>query len=151
MKSAWRTIIFAAIFFANLVLAAQSQPLNDHGPAAPLLVIDHAPISSAIGNLGRQADMNFIIDKRLSDWWTMTDNFGRELHNEPIVDIRWTNITARAALSRLLQEHHLTLLDDPVTSVARVTYPGQTLPAIDTSQFGNATNVIPLIELKTCR
>jgi hypothetical protein len=145
MKSVGQTVIFAAIIFVNLVLAAQSQPVNDHGPAAPLLVIDHVPISAVITNLGRQADINLIIDKRLSDWWTMKDNFGRELQHEPIVDIRWTNITARAALLRLLQEHHLTLLDDPVTSIARVTYPGQTLPHIDTSLFGNATNVIPLI------
>ncbi len=156
-----KTAILILTVFISAVLTVRSQPfslttssnatstntfaVSDHEPVIPLVSFYRVPIGSAIENLGRQADINFIIDQRLSDWWGYTDDFGRDLHNEPIVDIHWTNITARAAFLRLLQDHHLVLLYDPVTSVARVTYPGQTLPQIDTDLFGRDTNVAPLI------
>jgi hypothetical protein len=157
-----KTVILAWVAFIGMVLAARSQSFSltassnaasasafvVHEPVIPSVAFDHVPLSSAIGDLGRQANINFIIDKRLMDWWGYTDDFGRDLHNEPMVDIHWTNLTARAAFLCLLQEHHLILLDDPVTSVARVTYPGQTLPLIDANMFGNDTNIAPLIEFE---
>lgn len=155
MRLAGRTAILAIIIL-GAGLAANGQPSSpdaqaDGGSAGKKMVLvpiqmNQVPLDVAVTKLAQQAHINVIIDERLINWWNMADDFGRDLHNEPVVSVRWTNITARVALQRVVEEHHLALLEDPVTSVARVTYPGQTLPAIDTSLFGSATNVIPLIE-----
>jgi hypothetical protein len=133
---------------SSKTVSASQSAVTDTGTIIPLVAMNDVPISTAVENFCRQADINFIIDPRLIDWWNRTDDFGRELHNEPVVSIHFTNITALAALRRILEEHHLVLADDPQTCVARVTYPDQIVAPADPALLARNTNIVPLIRFE---
>lgn len=162
MKSAGRTAILATIVFSicaassgqlsssssSNAVSTNSNVVSDTGTILPLVSMKDVPISAAIDNLCRQAGINFVVDRRLVNWWNYTDDFGRELHNEPVVNVHWTNITARAALLRLLGEHHLALAGDPQIPVVWVTYPNQTIAPADPVLLARNTNIVPLIQFE---
>lgn len=99
------------------------------------------PMSAGILNLARQAGVNYIIDARLSKWWSMLDSDGNTTH-EPTLNFRWENLSAKQALLQLLEEHHLVLLEDPFTSVARITYTNQIVNPDEASLIGSETNMV---------
>ena len=113
----------------------------------PLIMMYDMPISAGIENLARQANINYLVDTRLAKWWSMPDSDGRGTH-QPILNIRWKNLTPKEALLRVLGEHHLVLVENPVTTVARITYTNQVVNPIDVSLLGSGTTVIPLIQFQ---
>ena len=96
-------------------------------------------MSVAIDNLAHAADINYLVDPRVEKWWALPDADGQLAH-EPVVTFRWTNLTAKDALSRLLEEHHLVLAEDPFTTVGRVTYAKQLVSMVDAGMLGGDTN-----------
>ena len=67
-------------------------------PTYPLMIFADAPLPDAIRNLARQAGINYVIDARI----------GLPPYVQPpVVSVRWTNVTAQAALGSLLKQYHL--------------------------------------------
>jgi len=75
----------------------------------PLLVIDDAPLTDAIRNLARQAGLNFQFDPKVSS------------SNQPNISLRFENVSASEALTAVLENHGLTLVQDSKSKIARVT------------------------------
>jgi len=89
------------------------------GPAIiPLIVMDDVPLTDAIKNLARQANLNYMLDPKISFGQAGPD--GKPIP-QPSVSIRWENITAAQALNALLNNYSLQLVDDPKNKIARVT------------------------------
>ncbi|HTR42870.1 MAG TPA: hypothetical protein VMH87_14750 [Pseudomonadales bacterium] len=155
-----KTVILTLIVFVNLALAAQPQPFplylspnnssagtNVEGKSMVLQPIEmnRVPLGVAIQQLARQARMNIIFDDQLWEWWGMTGYFGRAVHPEPVLTFRWTDITPKRALQRLLQEQGMVLVEDPQTFVAQVTFTNHvvTIAPLDTNIFGNDQPLVP--------
>jgi type II secretory pathway component GspD/PulD (secretin) len=80
--------------------------------------MDDVPLSDAIKNLARQAGLNYMLDPKVT--------FGQPGPNgapgpQPVVSIRWENVTAEQALGALLNNYNLQLVEDPKSKIARVT------------------------------
>jgi type II secretory pathway component GspD/PulD (secretin) len=87
-------------------------------PIIPLIVMDDVPLTDAIKNLARQANINYMLDPKLSYGQMGPD--GKPIP-QPTVSIRWENITAEQALTALINNYGLELVDDPRTKISRVT------------------------------
>jgi type II secretory pathway component GspD/PulD (secretin) len=84
----------------------------------PLIVMDDVPLTDAIKNLARQANLNYMLDPKISYGQVGPDG---KLAPQPTVAIRWENITAAQALNALLNNYGLQLVPDAKTKIARVT------------------------------
>jgi type II secretory pathway component GspD/PulD (secretin) len=84
----------------------------------PLIVMDDVPLTDAIKNLARQANLNYMLDPRVVYGQGADGQPGRP---QPTVSIRWENVTAEQALNALLANNGLQLVDDPKTKITRVT------------------------------
>src|SRR5258705_4337906 len=80
------------------------------GDVVPLIVIDEVPLTDAIRNLARQSNLNFQFDPRITS------------SNQPNVSIRFENVTAQEALLAVLENHNLTLIKEPKSKNARITF-----------------------------
>ncbi len=98
-------------------LAATNSPAQ-RGMVIPLIVMDEVPLTDAIGNLARQAALNYLMDPKVGYGQPGPD--GRMVP-QPSVTLRWENITAEQALSALLNNHNLQLVEDPKSRIARIT------------------------------
>ncbi|HEY1790527.1 MAG TPA: hypothetical protein VGJ73_20435 [Verrucomicrobiae bacterium] len=126
----------------NAVVSGNETAIN---PILPVIEMTNIPLSQGIRRLLHQSRMRFTIEHGLDDWWTMTDAEGHRIH-EPILNFRWTNMTATDALYRLLAEHHLMVKEEPVTEVSRITYGHDFSAAKDLGFFRGGTNARPVIQ-----
>lgn len=98
---------------------AASAPTTTNGaPIIPLIVMDEVPLTDAIRNLARQANLNYMLDPKVSYGQPGPD--GR-VSPQPMVTVRWENVTAEGALSALLANYNLQLNEDPKLRIARIT------------------------------
>jgi type II secretory pathway component GspD/PulD (secretin) len=88
------------------------------GGTIPLIVMDDVPLTDAIKNLARQAGINYMLDPKVSFGQPGAD--GRPAP-QPTVSIRWENVSAQQALTALLNNYNLQLVEDPKSKIARVT------------------------------
>lgn len=99
---------------------------EDTAPVIPLIVMDEVPLTDAIRNLARQANLNYMLDPKI--------NFGQpgaadgRSVPQPLVSLRWEKVTAQAALTALLGNYNLQLKEDPKTKITRVTAKDPTAP-----------------------
>jgi type II secretory pathway component GspD/PulD (secretin) len=84
----------------------------------PLIVMDDVPLTDAIKNLARQANLNYMLDPRITYGQPGPDG---KPAAQPTVSIRWENVTAEQALYALLGNYGLQMIDDQKTKIARVT------------------------------
>jgi len=90
-------------------------------PAAssiPLIQFQDVPITTAIENLARQAGINYLLDPKIG--YGQPDQNG-QIKPEPSLSIRWENITAEHALTALLDNYGLQLVEDRRSGIARIT------------------------------
>ena len=87
------------------------------GAVIPLIVMDEVPLSDAIKNLARQANINYLLDPKIP--FGQPDASGKVI--QPNVSIRWENVTPEQALFALLNNYNLQLIEDPKTHIGRVT------------------------------
>ena len=125
-----------------LIMSACSASAADD--ALPRIQLDNVPLADAIGNLARQANLNYILDPRVPG-----SAFGPgRLAPKPSITARWTNVTVRTALSALLKEHTLMMVTNPATTVARIVPVDSGVQPVSASQVGASTgSVIPVIGL----
>jgi hypothetical protein len=136
----------------SLYSASNSPSANifsvDAGAVQPSIEMKDVPLSAGITRLAKQAGVNVTLDERVSDWWGVEDSEGHRFH-EPILNFTWTNLTARQALFRLLQENHLSLDVNPITKVAYVVFMKDEFNASVVPEGpGRGTNSIPLVQFE---
>jgi hypothetical protein len=108
----------------------------------PLVKLEDVPLWHAIRNLARQAGINYIIDPELL---RRDGDFRAPI----VVNGRWEDITAKEVLDQVLKRYNLFLIENPETSIARVSrvrptnsYPaGQLRPA-------STNEIVPLIVME---
>jgi general secretion pathway protein D len=104
---------------------------NTAAPVAiiPLIQFQDVPITTAIENLARQANINYLLDPKIN--YGQPDEKGQAIP-EPTLSIRWENVTAEQALLALLDNYNLQLIQDPKTKIGRITVkePGALPPLI---------------------
>jgi hypothetical protein len=121
------TTTFVVVIFLGVTTMANGQEIR----------LSNIPITFAIENLARQSGMNFQIAPNL---FVSPNNSNGNGISEPVVDIDWTNITPKDALSRMLKENGLVLIEDKFTTVARITGTNQIANIVDASLLGKDTN-----------
>jgi type II secretory pathway component GspD/PulD (secretin) len=99
-------------------VAATPAPAAQPGASIPLIVMDDVPLTDAIRNLARQANLNYMLDPKIGYGQSGTDG---KIMPQPSVSIRWENITAEQALNALLNNYTLQLVEDPKSKIARIT------------------------------
>jgi type II secretory pathway component GspD/PulD (secretin) len=105
------------------VASATETPVTEetNAPVAvgiPQIRFSDVPITTAIENLARLANINYMMDPKIG--YGQPDAAG-QIKVEPILSIRWENITAENALLALLDNYGLQLVQDKKTGIARVT------------------------------
>ena len=84
----------------------------------PLIQFQDVPLTTAIENLARQANINYLLDPKIT--YGQPDANG-QVKAEPNLSIRWENITAEHALIALLDNYGLQLIPDVKTKIYRIT------------------------------
>lgn len=94
-------------------------------PAAPPVAVgipqikfSDVPITTAIENLARLANINYMMDPKIG--YGLPDANG-QVKVEPTLSIRWENITAENALLALLDNYGLQLVTDKKTGIDKIT------------------------------
>lgn len=148
VKFSRRTGILLPAWLVAAVASPQlagCQDTNRTTGAIALVKLDSLPLTEAIRNLARQADINFILDPRLSPGVIGTDG---KAFRDPFITVTWTNVTAEEALGRLLKVHGLTQATNAATPIVRITFtnqPAKSSPAVQVRSDTN--NVIPLVTM----
>lgn len=94
-------------------------------PTIPLIQFQDVPLTVAIENLARQANINYLLDPKIG--YGQPDQNG-QIKPEPTLSIRWENVTAEQALLALLNNYTLELVRDPKTGIGRITMKDPTAP-----------------------
>lgn len=105
----------AAAEAAPVVAAAETA---EPAPVIPLIVMDDVPLTDAIRNLARQAGLNHMLDPKIAYGQPGADG---KPTPQPMVSLRWEDVTAQQALAALLANYNLQLNEDPKTRIARIT------------------------------
>ena len=103
---------------AEAPAAAKASSAAQTGTVIPLIVMDDVPLTDAIRNLARQAGINYVLDPKIGFGQIGTDG---KTTAQPNVSLRWENISAEQALTALLNNYTLQLVEDPKSKIARVT------------------------------
>jgi hypothetical protein len=138
------TLVIAGLVVPFVVVAQAGNVTNS--PVSLVMVkMESVPLSDAIMNLARQEELNYILDPRLPLKSLRLDG---TVIREPEITVCWTNITAREALKRLLDEHKLFLVESAETTIARITQTNKTPRVSSFQSIGSDMNeVIPLIAM----
>lgn len=130
------------------------------GAVIPLIQFQDVPLTTAIENLARQAGINYILDPKVG--YGQPDDRG-VIKVQPNISIRWENLSAEQALTAMLMNYDLQLVDDPKTRIARVTVkdpaapdplvthiiqlkyaaPSNILTSVQTALFDKRSKVVP--------
>ncbi|HEX5399025.1 MAG TPA: hypothetical protein VFY06_08260 [Verrucomicrobiae bacterium] len=127
----WKILTIIAVLAATA--AAPGQPADSTVP----IKFENVPITTAINTLARLCGLNYILDSKLSG--SFLDADGKPVP-EPMVSISSTDLTAKEALTKLLKEHGLRLIDNPDTSITVIGYPNRIVNPVDASLLGGDTN-----------
>ena len=103
---------------AEAPVAAKAGSAAQPGTVIPLIVMDDVPLTDAIRNLARQAGINYVLDPKIGFGQIGPDG---KTTAQPNVSLRWENISAEQALTALLNNYTLQLVEDPKSKIARVT------------------------------
>lgn len=91
----------------------------------PLIQFVDVPLTAAIENLARQANLNYILDPKISFGQPGPD--GRVVA-QPNISIRWENLSAQEALYAVLNNYDLQIVEDTHSKIARIAPKDPTAP-----------------------
>jgi type II secretory pathway component GspD/PulD (secretin) len=137
---------------ATTVDAATNAPTGveaeDVSPSIPLIQFQDVPLTTAIENLARQANINYLLDPKIS--YGQTEANG-QIKAEPNLSIRWENITAEHALIALLDNYGLQLVPNVKTKIYRITIKDPAaLPPLSTHvvqlKYAGTTNMMDSVQ-----
>ena len=105
------TVAAATDGATNVVITAGTNSI-------PVIQFQDVSLTSAIENLARQANINYLLDPKIA--FGQPDQNG-QVKPEPSLSFRWENTTAEHALQALLDNYGLQLIQDRKTQIARIT------------------------------
>ncbi len=105
--------------------SATAAPPSMAAVGIPQIKFSDVPITTAIENLARLANINYMLDPKIG--YGLPDANG-QMKIEPTLSIRWENITAENALLALLDNYNLQLIHDKRTGIDRITMKDPTAP-----------------------
>src|SRR5437867_12091822 len=121
-----RAIALAAVLFSAACIVSAADD------AIPLIRMVNVPLADVIRTLARQSKLNYILDPHVPG-----SDFGPgRLAPKLLVTANWTNVTAQAALSGLLEAHSLTMVTNPATTVKRISPAYLSVKPVPTGQVG---------------
>jgi type II secretory pathway component GspD/PulD (secretin) len=133
---------------ADAATNAPAQTAEAVSPSIPLIQFQDVPLTTAIENLARQANINYLLDPKI--------NYGQpeasgQVKAEPNLSIRWENITAEHALIALLDNYGLQLVPDVKTKIYRITTRDPAaLPPLSTRvvqlKYASTTNMMDSVQ-----
>ncbi len=104
---------------------------------------EDVPIKMAIGTLAGVAKINYLLDPQYTNSFVKTDG---STVPEPTITVNLTNLTAMQALTKILKEHNLSLVEDPVTSIAEIKVTNRISNPVDATLLDSGANgTIPVI------
>jgi type II secretory pathway component HofQ len=120
----------------------------DTSPSIPLIQFQDVPLTTAIENLARQANINYLLDPKIS--YGQPEPNG-QIKAEPNLSIRWENITAEHALIALLDNYGLQLVPNLKTKIYRITIKDPAaLPPLSTHvvqlKYAGTTNMMDSVQ-----
>jgi len=129
----------------------QSETLVDSEEATvviPLIVMDEVPLMDAIRNLARQAMINYMVDPKVPYGQVGEDG---TVTPQPILSIRWENVTAEQALIAVLNNYNLQITEDPKAKIYRITVkdpaaPDPLVTKIIQLKYASPTNVVDAVK-----
>jgi type II secretory pathway component GspD/PulD (secretin) len=133
---------------ATTSTADQTNAVPQPGAIIPLIVMDDVPLTDAIKNLARQAGLNYMLDPKVAFGQLGPD--GKPVP-QPTVSIRWENVTAEQALTALLSNYNLQLVEDPKSKIARITVkdpaaPDPLITKIFQLKYATPTNIMVAVQ-----
>jgi type II secretory pathway component GspD/PulD (secretin) len=121
---------------------------RDPNAVIPLIVMDEVPLTDAIKNLARQAGLNYMLDPKI--------NYGQKGPDglpipQPVISLRWENLTPDQALLAVLNNYNLIIVDDPRTKIARITIrdpaaPDPLVSEIIQLRYADPTNILVSVQ-----
>jgi type II secretory pathway component GspD/PulD (secretin) len=117
-------------------------------PGIPLIQFSDVPLTTAIENLARQANINYMLDPKIA--YGQPDQNG-QIKAEPTLSIRWENISAQSALLALLDNYGLELIRDQHTGIARITVKDPSAPPplftrVLQLKYASVSNMVTAVE-----
>jgi type II secretory pathway component GspD/PulD (secretin) len=111
--------------------------------------MDDVPLTDAIRNLARQARLNYMLDPKIGFGQPGPD--GKTPVPQPVVSIRWENITAEQALNALLNNYSLQIVEDAKSKIARVSVrdpaaPDPLVTKIIQLKYSSPSNILTSIQ-----
>lgn len=125
--SAHAQALFAVLIVIGLACPSNAQDNSGPNAIVPVIQMTDVPLSMAVDLFAKQSELNYMVDSSVS--------FERTL-----VNIRWTNITAKAALDKVLKEHDLEFIENPATTVVRIAPRNLHIKPVDPALVSNDTN-----------
>jgi type II secretory pathway component GspD/PulD (secretin) len=121
--------------------------VRDPNAVMPLISMEDVPLTDAIKNLARQAGLNYMLDPHIPFLAPGPD--GRS--QQPNVSLRLENVTADQALSALLNNYSLAIVDDPKTHISRITVKDPAAPdplatKIIQLKYSNPSNMLANVQ-----
>jgi type II secretory pathway component GspD/PulD (secretin) len=98
---------------------------DTNAPAVLPIQFQDVPITTAIENLARLANINYLLDPKIG--YGQPDQNG-QIKPEPTISVRWENVSARQALLAVLDNYNLQLDEDAKTKIARITIKNPNAP-----------------------
>jgi type II secretory pathway component GspD/PulD (secretin) len=114
----------------------------------PLIVMDEVPLTDAIKNLARQANLNYMLDPKIPYGSIGANGL---TNPQPSVSLRWENLTADQALGAVLNNYNLTIVPDLKTKISRITVKDPAAPEplvtkIIQLKYSDPTNIVVSIQ-----
>jgi hypothetical protein len=128
--------VAAALMLLAIVVAAGAAGAEE-------INFNNVPLDDAIASLARLTGRNFILDPKLS---ASFDAEGK-VSQRPTVTLHLENTTAGQALGQILKNHGLILIEDPVTTVARITFTNEPVMKTTDANFlaGDTNPPVPML------
>ena len=130
----WAAVPIAILLAVNVTTHGQSA---DAANATMPIKFENVPVTTAVETLARLEGINFLLDPKL---YVRAD--GSPVPEPIITTTNWTPMTAKQGLAKVLKEQGLFLVEDPVTSIARVGWTNRITNPVDAKLLGTDTNQV---------
>lgn len=149
-----KLILAVGMLTCGLACLAQENKAADPGTNVlggeilPQVTIVDTPLPTAINNLARMANVNVIIDERITAGTPGPDG---KIPAPKNVTLKWENVTALQALTALLDNNNLQLVMNDKTHISKITAKDPTAlePLVATVlplKYSNPSNVVVMLQ-----
>jgi hypothetical protein len=105
----------------------QDAPGDTNNIDIPIIHFIDVPITVAIENLARLANLNYLLDPAIG--YDQADRAG-QIKAEPVLSVHWKHITARQALIAIINKYGLQLIEGRTNNIARIVMSEASSPSV---------------------